>query len=147
MGYGPAPSAGSKEADPECSAVHFLLIDDAAVLRAAFKRIAGALGHDVTAVADGAEGLRRAAGQDFSAIVVDGRLQDCEFSEYVGALYAAAPQSAIFVIASLDERALVARAAAAGAVGAILRPFRGSQIRDALAILEPLQPSAAYERN
>ncbi|MBC5800612.1 MAG: response regulator [Candidatus Eremiobacteraeota bacterium] len=122
-----------------------LLIDDAAVLRTVFTRIADALGHDVIAVGDAAEGRRRAAAQRFSAIVVDGRLAGYDIGRHVGALRAAAPHSAVFVIASLDERALVARAAAAGAVGAILRPFRRAQIRQALASLEPPPPAAAHE--
>lgn len=117
-----------------------LLIDDAAVLRAAFARIVGALGHDVTALGDAARGLRCAAQEQFAAIVVDGRLEGRDTIEYVTALHAVAPQSAIFIIAALDERPLVAQAAAAGATGAVLRPFRRSQIRDAFAALAPLRP-------
>jgi len=123
--------------------VRVLLIDDAAVLRAAFARIVASLGHDVTALGDPAQGLRRAAQERFAAIVVDGRLEGWDATEYVAAVHAAAPQAAIFIIASLDERPLVVQAAAAGATGAVLRPFRRSQIRDAFAPLAPLLPKGA----
>ncbi len=112
-----------------------LLIDDAAVLRAVFARIAWTLGHDVSEAESAPAGLRRAAAEAFSAIVVDGRLTGSDVLAYIGALRAVAPRAAIFVIASLEERALVTRAATAGATGAILRPFRRSQIRDALAAI------------
>lgn len=129
------PEQSAPDARGEAAAVRVLLIDDAAVMRTMFTRIAETLGHEPSSVGSAAEGLRCAATGDFPAIIVDGRLEGSDVLAYVGALRIAAPLSAVFLIASLEERALVQQAAAAGATGAILRPFRGSQIRDALAAL------------
>ena len=112
--------------------MRILVVDDAAVLRAIVVRIADGLGHAIVGEAATLDDARALASETMpDVILVDGRLAR-EVGQVVRALQAPVPDAAIFVIASLDETALVKLAVAAGARGAILRPVVASQMRDAL---------------
>ncbi len=113
--------------------VRLILIDDSNVSCAVFKRMAADLGHDVTASATVAEALQVAAVEPAGAIVVDGRLPGLDLEADVGVLRAAAASKRIFIIAAIDERALLRRATDAGAAGVVVRPFRRSQLCQVLA--------------
>jgi DNA-binding NarL/FixJ family response regulator len=106
-----------------------LFVDDAAVSRAAFARIARAAGFDVVGEAAGVdEGLALAAALRPDAVVVDGRLVPDLPAAFVARLRARDPAVAIFVVAALGETALVRTAVEAGASGALLRPVLASQL-------------------
>ena len=110
-----------------------LVVDDAAVSRAAFVRMARHVGFDVVGeAADPKTGLALAARERPDAVVVDGRLVADVVASFVEPLRAADPAVSIVVIAALRETALVRSALEAGASGALLRPFRPSQIGEAL---------------
>ena len=106
-------------------------------MRAIVARIASGLGHTVigeSATIEDARALAARCRPD--AIALDGRLEGtADVAAFVRALALAAPDAAIFVIASLDEMPLVKRALAAGAHGAIRRPIVASQLRDTLALV------------
>jgi DNA-binding NarL/FixJ family response regulator len=106
-----------------------LVVDDAAVSRAAFARIARAVGFDVVGEAAGvAEGLALAATVRPDAVVVDGRLVPELPSAFVGPLRERYPAVAVYIVAALEETALVRAAVDAGATGALLRPVLASQL-------------------
>jgi DNA-binding NarL/FixJ family response regulator len=106
-----------------------LVVDDAAVSRAAFVRIARAAGVDVVAEAAGvAEGLALAAAVRPDAVVVDGRLVPELPSAFVAPLRERDPSVAVYIVAALEETALVRAAIDAGASGALLRPVLASQL-------------------
>jgi DNA-binding NarL/FixJ family response regulator len=110
-----------------------LLVDDAAVSRAAFVRIARAAGFDVVAEAASVdEALALAADVRPDAVVVDGRLVPDLPSAFVAPLRERDPSVAVFVVAALEETALVRAAIDAGAAGALLRPVLASQLARAL---------------
>jgi DNA-binding NarL/FixJ family response regulator len=123
------------------------VVDDAAVMRAAIGHVASSLGHAVVGEAasleDALVGLGAIA---VDAVLVDGRLpaggreairstegEDPSLISAVQVLRRAAPGAGIVVIAALDETTLVARACAAGAAGALLRPVSRSGLAAALA--------------
>ncbi len=124
------------------------IVDDAAVMRAAIGHVASSLGHAVVGEAasleDALVGLAEIA---VDVVVVDGRLPtggreairqvEGENSLISGlrVLCRAAPAARIIVIAALDETTLVARARAAGAAGALLRPVSRSGLAAALAVV------------
>ena len=125
------------------------VVDDAAVMRAAIGMVADALGHVVVGEAasleDALAGLAEIA---VDAVLVDGRLSadvreaprraegdDLSVTSVVRTIRHAAPGAAIILIAALDEMPLVARARAAGAVGALLRPVSRSGLAVALALI------------
>jgi two-component system nitrate/nitrite response regulator NarL len=114
--------------------MRLLVVDDAAVSRAAFARIARAAGFDVVGEAAGiAEGLALAANVRPDAVVVDGRLVPDLPSVFVAPLRERHPSVAVYIVAALDERALVRAAIGAGATGALLRPVLASQLARILA--------------
>jgi DNA-binding NarL/FixJ family response regulator len=109
--------------------VRILVVDDAALLRTLFTRMATALGHEVVGEADApgaALALARSLAPD--AIVVDGRLADTEVGPLLADLRQAAASSAIFVVAALDEPVLAELARRFGAAGLVRRPFSRAQI-------------------
>jgi DNA-binding NarL/FixJ family response regulator len=107
-----------------------LVVDDAAISRSAFVRIARAAGLDVVAeAADVAEGLALAAAVRPDAVVVDGRLVPELPSAFVAPLRERDPSVAVYIVAALEETALVRAAIGAGASGALLRPVLASQLR------------------
>jgi DNA-binding NarL/FixJ family response regulator len=111
-----------------------LVVDDAAVSRSAFVRIARSAGFDVVAEAAGvAEGLALAAAVRPDAVVVDGRLEPDLASAFVAPLRQRDPAVAVYIVAALEERALVRAAIDAGATGALLRPVLASQLARILA--------------
>lgn len=121
------------------------VVDDAAVMRAAIGHVARALGHAVVGEAASLENaLAGLAEIAVDVVLVDGRLpgQDLPPTSVVRALADAAPNATIIVIAALDETELVARARAAGAAGALLRPVSRSGLAAALAVV-PSHPADA----
>jgi two-component system nitrate/nitrite response regulator NarL len=111
-----------------------LVVDDAAVSRAAFARIARAAGFDVVGEAAGvAEGLALAAALRPDAVIVDGRLVPDLSSAFVAPLRERDPSVGLYIVAALDETALVRAAVDAGATGALLRPILASQLSRILA--------------
>lgn len=107
------------------------ICDDADVVRAVVVRLCTSLGHDVVgACGDLATAIATAEGERPDAIVVDGRLAN-PIGPAIAALLNASPESAVYVIASLEERELVLAARAAGASGAIRRPLARSDLRAA----------------
>jgi DNA-binding NarL/FixJ family response regulator len=117
--------------------VRILLVDDAALLRTLFTRMATALGHEVVGEADTADAafaLARELAPD--AIVVDGRLGDTELGPLVSGLVRAAAGSAVLVVAALDEPGVAALARRFGAAGLVRRPFSRAQICEVLGACE-----------
>jgi len=104
------------------------IVDDAAVMRAAIGHVASSLGHAVVGEAASLEdalvgvAIRRVEGENS---LISGLQVLCR----------AAPDARIIVIAALDETTLVARACAAGAAGALLRPVSRSGLSAALAVV------------
>ena len=125
------------------------VVDDAAVMRAAIGKVADALGHVVVGEAASLENaLAGLAEIAVDAVLVDGRLaadgcaaarrtegDDAPVTSVVRTIGLAAPGAAIILIAALDETPLVARARAAGAVGALLRPVSRSGLAATLACI------------
>jgi response regulator NasT len=113
--------------------MRILIVDDAAVERAIFARIAHDLGHEIVAeAADLATASRLAADLRPQLIVLDGRLPPTGAPAAVAALLAAAPDAAVAVVAALEELDLVRAARAAGAAVALRRPFLPTQVAAAL---------------
>jgi DNA-binding NarL/FixJ family response regulator len=111
-----------------------LVVDDAAVSRAAFALVAVGAGHIV--VAEAAEAGPVPALLDThepDALVIDGRLEGVLMPELIARVRAAHPALRIVVVAALDESALVRAALDAGASCALLRPFLPSHVAAALA--------------
>jgi two-component system chemotaxis response regulator CheY len=114
--------------------VRIVVADDAALLRAAFARIARRLGHEIVAeAADAAALLRLPASVAPDAVVVDGRLPPAGAMAVIASLRQAFPHAAILVVAALGETALLRDAIRAGATGAIARPFQAEGVAAALA--------------
>jgi len=106
-----------------------LVVDDAAVSRAAFARIARAAGFDDVIEATGVDaGLALAAEARPDVVVVDGRLVRDLPATFVAPLRERDSAVEIFVVVALDEKALVRAALRAGATGALLRPVLLSQL-------------------
>jgi DNA-binding NarL/FixJ family response regulator len=124
-----------------------LVVDDAAVARAAFARIARAAGIDVVAEASSvAEGLALAADVRPDAVVVDGRLVPDLASAFVAPLRERHPSVAVFIVAALDETPLVRAAVAAGASGALLRPILASQlVRSLVPLGAPAEDASRHD--
>ena len=107
--------------------------DDAAPSRAILARLIGELQHQVVAEAIDATGvLARCAELGPDLAIVDGRLPPGGGLAAVESLRRAAPELAIVFVASLDEVDLLRAALAAGASGALGRPFLRSQIEATL---------------
>jgi DNA-binding NarL/FixJ family response regulator len=114
--------------------VRIVVVDDAALVRAAMARFAQAAGHIVVATAAVAdEGLALAVELAPDVVVVDGRLPPDGAVAFITRLRAGGYLAAIVVIAALDEMRLVRAAVAAGATGALLRPILPGGVATALA--------------
>ena len=110
------------------------IVDDAFVMRAAIGHVAIALGHTIVGEAASLEdALVQVPDIAIDAILVDGRLPPGSPTFVVAAIRGAAPDTAVVIIAALDETTLVAHARAAGASGAVLRPVTRSGLETALA--------------
>ncbi len=108
--------------------MRLVICDDASVLRAIVERQCERLGHDIVgASGDLASAVASAGAERPDAIFLDGRLAD-PIGPAIAALLDASPGSEIYVIASLEERALVRTARAAGAAGALRRPILRSDL-------------------
>jgi DNA-binding NarL/FixJ family response regulator len=106
-----------------------VIADDAAPLRAILVRLVRRFEHEVVAeTSDGPELLRLLETARPHVIVIDGRLPPSGAVAILPNLRAAAPEAEIFVIASLGETTLVREAIAAGATGAIARPFAADRV-------------------
>ncbi len=136
------------------------LVDDAAVSRALFVRIAGELRHHVvvvpTADDDGASDVVAMAAavrqSDPEIVVLDGRLADprgtrlAAPTELIVALdlfRAAAPHAIVGVVAAFGETTLVRAATAAGAGFVVTRPYLRSQVGATLSALVAARGSAS----
>jgi DNA-binding NarL/FixJ family response regulator len=111
-----------------------LVVDDAAVSRAVFGRMAVAAGHLVVAEAeDAAAALTLAERHAPDAAVIDGRLPGDGTAVLIARLRERWPRMRIVILAALDETALVRQALQAGASSALLRPLVPSRVAQALA--------------
>lgn len=109
-----------------------MIVDDAAVERAIFARIAVALGHEIAGEAtDAAAGERLAQELRPNLIVLDGRLPGNGL-DAIEPLLAAAPGARVAVIAAIGELDLVRTARAHGASAAFRRPLLMSQVAEVL---------------
>ncbi|MGP6159150.1 MAG: response regulator [Vulcanimicrobiaceae bacterium] len=116
--------------------MRILLADDAAVLRAAFARIAASAGHELVGeAADVSQAAALAAELEPDVVVLDSRLPPSGARDALAAVGAAAPAASLLVLAAAGEQGLVRACLAAGARGALLRPLLGSQV---LAVLGSL---------
>jgi DNA-binding NarL/FixJ family response regulator len=113
--------------------VRVLLADDAAVARAILARLIAAAGHEVVGESEDApSALERCTALRPDAVVIDGRLPPDGALALVPRLRALDPALRILVAAALDEVELVRAAVAAGADGAVGRPFTSSTVGAAL---------------
>jgi DNA-binding NarL/FixJ family response regulator len=114
-----------------------LVIDDAAVARAAFARMAEGVGHTIVAQSDGSEGpgglAELAERHRVDAVVIDGRLYADGMTTAIARLRQVSPRLHIVVLAALGETGLVRAAIDAGASAALLRPLVPSRVAEALA--------------
>jgi DNA-binding NarL/FixJ family response regulator len=118
----------------ETGSVRIVIVDDAALIRAAVTAFAQAAGHTVVATAAVAdEGVACAMQFGPDVVVVDGRLPPEGAVSFITRLRATGYAAAIVVIAALDETRLVRAAVAAGATGALLRPILPGGVAAALA--------------
>jgi DNA-binding NarL/FixJ family response regulator len=114
--------------------VRVLLADDAAVARAILARLIAGAGHEIAGESEDApSALERCAALRPDAVVVDGRLPPDGALALIPRLRALDPALRILVAASLDEVELVRSAVAAGADGAVGRPFTPSGVEAAFA--------------
>lgn len=122
--------------------MRILLVDDAAILRALFTRIATSLGHAVVGEAHSSAGAldsARALAPD--AIVVDGRLGGGDLTRFLRDLRQAAPCSTVLIVAAVGEAVPVRLARDGVAAGLLRRPFSRAQIRDVLDACETGHPA------
>ncbi len=137
------------------------LVDDAAVSRALFVRIAGELRHHVVVVPtaaddDGASDVVAMAAavrqSDPEIVVLDGRLADprgtrlAAPTELIVALdlfRGAVPHAIVGVVAAFGETTLVRAATAAGAGFVVTRPYLRSQVGTTLSALVAARGSAS----
>jgi DNA-binding NarL/FixJ family response regulator len=112
--------------------LRIVIVDDAAVERAIFARIAVTLGHEIAGeAADVTAGAHLAREHRPNLIVLDGRLPGAGL-DAIELLLAAAPDAHVAVIASVSELDLVRAARARGASAALLRPLLASQVAQVL---------------
>jgi DNA-binding NarL/FixJ family response regulator len=113
--------------------MRIVVVDDSAVARRIFARLASAAGHEVVAEsADADDAIDQVARRAPDAVVIDGRLPPHGASALIERLRERRPDMRIVIVASLDERDLVVAAAAAGASAALLRPLLPSRVAEAL---------------
>ncbi|MDQ2857596.1 MAG: response regulator [Candidatus Eremiobacteraeota bacterium] len=113
--------------------MRIVIADDAPALRAVLRRLLERTGHDVVGEADDEATLAAAVRALLpDAVIIDGRLPPSGAPATIVLLRSGTPLLAIYVIAALRETAVVKAATAAGASGAILRPFLATQIAAAL---------------
>jgi len=113
--------------------MRILIVDDAAIERAIFARIALALGHEIAGETGDLEMAVQLAGRLApDLIVVDGRLPPLGGPGAVAMLRSAAPQSALALVLALGELDLVRAGRAAGAAAILRRPLLATQVEAAL---------------
>jgi DNA-binding NarL/FixJ family response regulator len=124
-------AARSRFADGTALA-RILIVDDSALERTIFARIATALGHEIVGEAPDLEAaLRIVEHLAPSLIVLDGRLPGGGLAA-IGPLLGASPAARLAVIAAIGELDLVRAARERGASGALRRPLLASQVATAL---------------
>ena len=110
-----------------------LIADDALPLRALLARAVRACGHEVCGEAADAQTACRLAGDVHPDVVIlDGRVPPDGALALLASVRAAAPAAKLFVLASLEERALI-RAVREQGAGIIERPVRTVRVGEALA--------------
>lgn len=124
--------------------MRIVFVDDAAVSRALFTRIATALDHEVVAIVDPlARDLARAVRDlEPDLVVLDARFGDplgtaseerARVRTLVTSLRDALPKADVAIVAALGETALVSTISVAGAAYVIPRPFVRSSVAAVLA--------------
>jgi DNA-binding NarL/FixJ family response regulator len=102
-------------------------------MRTLLARAVRAAGHEVAREAhDAPSAIEAARAERADVLILDSRLPPGGACNAIAAIREAAPRTALLVLASLDERAIVREAVAAGARGPIVRPVRPGVVAEML---------------
>ncbi len=107
-----------------------LTVDDSASLRQAIKIALTGEGYDVTEAADGAEGLAKAAANQFSLIITDLNMPVMDGLTMIRELRARPSHSGlpILFLTTESDAGIKAQAKDAGATGWLTKPFNPDQL-------------------
>jgi two-component system, chemotaxis family, chemotaxis protein CheY len=114
-----------------------LVIDDEALIVKAMTVIFQDLGHVVNAFTDPVKGAAEGAANDYDLIITDLRMPVRNGAEVTRTIRAAKPAARILVITAYENDPLVEEALAAGALGALKKPFEITKIMGWLAAEPP----------
>ena len=105
-----------------------LVIDDEKVIRMLFKDVLEELGHSVTAVKTGSEGLELVEQRDFALVFLDLKMPGMDGAEIFRRIKVIRPALPVTIITGYPDSDLMARALAQGPFGMMNKPFGESDI-------------------
>jgi CheY-like chemotaxis protein len=110
-----------------------LLVEDSDPVREVFRAVLGAAGFDVDTAQVASAAIERLAERRYAVVVADCFLPDLPAREWLAALRAAAPKTALIVYSgSVRPKELQRYAADVRAIAALERPFSPAQLLEAV---------------
>lgn len=111
-----------------------LVVDDSVMYRVILKEMFDLLGHQVVAEAEtGAAAAELYLAHKPDLVTLDVSLPDTDGIAVLRELKAADPKARVLMVTGNDQDKIVRQAAALGALGLIVKPFKKEQIAEALA--------------
>ncbi len=112
---------------------NILVVDDEEVIRLLFREILEELGHNVTAVGTGSEGLELVGQRDFDLVFLDLKMPGMDGAEVFRQIRAIKPKLPVTIITGYPDSDMMARAMAQGPFGVMSKPFGEGDITTAVA--------------
>jgi excisionase family DNA binding protein len=109
-----------------------LVIDDDETLCTLFKDTLEALGHTVTTANESFQGLELVKSQDFDLVFLDLKMPGMDGAELFRQIRAVKPELLVIIITGYPDSDLMMSALAHGPLGAMKKPFKSSDIMDAV---------------
>lgn len=115
-------------------ALRVLIVEDSVMYRVILKEMFDLLGHQVVAEAEtGASGVEQYLAHKPDLVTLDVSLPDTDGIAVLRELRQTDPKARVLMVTGNDQDKIVQQAAALGALGLIVKPFKKEQIAEALA--------------
>ncbi len=114
------------------TAANILVIDDDETICSLFKDTLENTGHKVTAVSESFRGLELVEDRDYDLVFLDLMMPGMDGAELIGQIRLTKPELPVTIITGYVDSDLMMRALAHGPLGAMSKPFTGSDILTAV---------------
>ena len=114
------------------AATNILVIDDDETICSLFKDTLEETGHTVTTVSESSKGLELVKDGDYDLVFLDLKMPEMDGAELFRQIRVAKPKLPVTIITGYPDSDLMASALAHGPLGVMSKPFKGSDILNAV---------------